>query len=580
VGESPPALIVREALVPPTLAELEVLSTAAGVAPIVAALPPFPPRLRVTPPADLRANRAAALAFTLRGAPGDSVLARIVDAAGAVDSVRLEVGAAGEVGAAFRIRPTREGWQGWRVEASPIGEGFQIASADSASAHAVSAWVGAWVRAAHPPRVLIVSGPPTAESRFIARALEESGGEVMVAISLGRGLVVGGGGAVGTSTGAADSSPAFPGTAAELAEHDVVILLPGAELSASQLRALEDFVADRGGGVLDAGGGRGLPGIGLGEGWLEAGEVRGDEIEWSLIAELASLPRTPVRGMAQRVMGLGPGTVTIARGEATAGRDMGEVLLAMRGVGRGRAAAMGLRESWRWRIEAGRVAEHREFWGSIVAWLAGGLRDSLLLSLLATEVAALAPVEVRVYGADPDSAPELRLTRPDGQVEPLALASAADEPGALRATLLPDRVGLYTFAFVGEPIRTALHVAAASSASARVADPGLSVASTRQLGGGLGRADHEAFGDYHGTGLEAGAAWSVAGEGWAKLAFLATRSGGAAVPADSLEGWVQRWRADHLSGGSYRSWLPVALFVAICLAALAEWTVRRLRGLA
>lgn len=498
-GEQLPALLVRDARAAPPLAELEGLAASARVAPLAVALPEALPRLRLEPLPELRAGRTAALAFTIRGEPGAAVPVHLLDETGAVDSVSLTIGTAGAAEAAFRIRPVREGWREWRV----------VAGADE-----IAATTGAWVRAAGPPRVLLASGPPSTEGRFIARALEEGGAQVTASIALGRGVRVGG-----------------PATQ-DLAEYDVVILLPGAELSEVQLGAVREFALQRGGGVLDAGSGVVLPALGVGAGWTAGDEARGEEIAWSLPAELDSLPATPVRGVAQRVLGYRPGG-----GYALAAADEAGPLLVLGGAGRGRVAALGLRESWRWRLEAGQVEGHREFWTALVDWLAGGLRDPVLVRLSATLVAPRAPVEVRVHPIDDLASPTLLVTGPGGRTEPLALASAPDEPGALRAMILPDSAGLYTIGVATEPTRRAF----------------------RAVAGGVAE------------GVADAAAW-------ARLALLAERSGGVALPAAELEPWVARWQAEHHAAGWWRARVGPLLFALIVGAALAEWLLRRLRG--
>lgn len=517
-GEQLPALLVRGAQGAPTAAELEGLAAAARVAPLAVALPETLPRLRLEPLPELRAGRRAALALTIRGEPGAAVPVRLFDETGAVDSASLTIGTGGAAEAAFRIRPVREGWREWRV----------VAGADE-----TSATTGAWVRAAGPPRVLLVSGPPSTEGRFIARALEEDGARVTAAIALGRGVRVGG------------------YATQDLAAYDVVILLPGAELSEAQRGAVREFALERGGGVLDAGSGAVLPALGVGAGWTAGGEARGaeapgagarrdeargDEIAWFLPAELASLPASPVRGAARRVLGYRPGG-----GYALAAADEAGPLLVLGGAGRGRVAALGLQESWRWRLEAGQVEGHREFWTALVEWLAGGLRDSVLVRLSATLVAPRAPVEVRVYTADDAAPPALLVTGPGGRTEPLMLAPAPDEPGALRATILPDSAGLYTIGVATEPTRRAFRAVAEGAAE----------------GAADGVADAAA---------------------WARFALLAERSGGVALPAAELEPWVARWQAEHRSRGWWRARVGPLLFALIVGTALAEWLLRRLRG--
>jgi hypothetical protein len=500
-----PPVLVRSRPEPPTEGELALLGALARRAPLLVARPDAPPALRVEPPADLRAGRRGALAVALRGAPGDSVRAVLLEGGVAVDSLRLAVGPGGEARGSFRLRPTRAGWQEWEVE---------VAGAAQA--------VGAWVEDAAPPRVLLVSGAPGWESRFAGRALEEAGAEVAVSQSLGPGVRLG---------------VERPGTLAALRAYDAVVLLPGAPLDAAWLRLLERYVAEAGGGVLVAGAEAALPALAL-AGGSGAGAARGEAIAWSLPAELAPLPAAPVESAAEGLEGVRPGALAVATDP-----DAGP-LLALRALGRGRAAALGVRETWRWRLEAGRVEEHRDFWRALVDWVAGGASDPRAVRLAATLGPVGLPVEVRVYGAGPETAPALRLTRPDGSAERLAALPDPEEPGAWRAAFLPAAPGVHALSLGGEEEPRAAFRAAGA------ADPG------RERGAGH------------------------AGDRWARLALLAERSGGGALPPDSVGGRVERLLAERGGGGGPSLDPRAALLALVVLAALLEWTLRRTRGLA
>src|SRR5690606_18036927 len=124
---------------------------------------------------------------------------------------------------AFRVRPAREGWHEWTVRAA-----------------SASRTTGTWALPERAPNVLIVAGPPSPESRFAARALEEAGIEVELRQPLGRGLTAG---------AVAESLPTDP---TELAVFAVVIARHGAPLDAGRRAALEHYVTEQGGGVLIA----------------------------------------------------------------------------------------------------------------------------------------------------------------------------------------------------------------------------------------------------------------------------------------------------------------------------------------
>jgi hypothetical protein len=494
---APPALVARASDHPPGAEELDALAAAVDRAPLLVRLPATIAQVEAAAPRRPRVGRAAAVPFRLRFPAGDTVRVRLSDAAGTLDSLRVVVGPDGAAEGAFRVRPARPGWREWTVEAAGR-----------------SARVGAWVAPGGEPRVLVAAGPPSWESRFVVRALEESGATVEFSQSLGRGLAVrqGGGGV-----------PADPRA---LAAFDAVLLLAGADVGPAQRAALAEYASRRGGGVLLAGGSVGAGALRVAEGAGEA-EVTADRIGWSLPAELAPLPAATLRSSAAPFARLLPGAVVAA------GSPRG-TLLALRPAGRGRAAALALTETWRWRMEAGAVAEHREFWRSLVDWLASAPRDSLAAEVAAPLGAVGVPVEVRVFapGAEGAPPPALTLSGPAGRREALPVTSDPARPGALLARFVPARRGLHTLAFgEGEP-----------AAGFRAADS------------------------------------LPAADAWARLALLADRSGGAALPPAAFDAEVARREAalPAGSGGGFPwRWLLLALAATL---AVAEWTVRRLAG--
>lgn len=496
VGRAPPA-IARAATEAPTAAELEVLAAAARRAPLYAVLPARTATVQVQAPARALSGRAAAVAFRVRAAPGDSVLVRLADETGVLDSLRVRADANGGYAGAFRVRPPRPGWREWTVQA---GE--------------ASARTGAWVDSAGAPRVLVRAGFPHWESKFLVRALEESGAEVETAYDLGRGQFV--------MAGGAGLSPE------RLARADAVVLLNGAPAGEGERRMLQDWAAARGGGVLLVGGQARGRAFGLIEG-VRARAVDGPSLTWALPPELAPLPADRVRSLAVVFGGVRPGAAMAAMSG-----DGG--LLALRPLGRGRAASLGLTETWRWRMEAGRVREHREFWRALVDWLASAPRDPLAVRLPEPVGPAGARREVVVYAAGGAAAspPPLVVTRPNRRADTVPLVADAARPGVLRGSFLPADSGLYTFAFAG----------AAPAAAYR-----------------------------------ATAAAGPADDAWARLSMLASQSGGRMLPADSLRPLIRRLTPEGASGGA-RLPLGWMLFWALLLAAGAEWAIRRLRGAA
>jgi hypothetical protein len=547
-GAARPSVVVRPSTSTPTGAELELLAALAARAPLLVALPGDVPALWVEPPGHARTERAAAVAFGVTARPGgDTVRVRLYDGAGPVDSLAVVVPASGRVEGAFRVRPTRAGWQDWRIEA--VG---------------ATRRAGAWVHEALPPHVLLLAGPPTWESRFVLRALDEAGARTAAVIPLGRGLHAG------------DAGPSMPADSASMARYDAVLLLPGAVLDAGALRTLERYVAG-GGGLLAVGHNDAWRAFGLSDSAGAEGEVAGAAVRWQLPAELAPLPAAELRVPVLPLGAAGPGAFVAAMA------DDGAPLLAVRQSGMGRVAALGVLETWRWRMEAGRVDEHREFWRSLADWLAGQGSAPLRVHLPATEGPTGAAVHVELYGhaSAPGGAvthggapPVLRLERPDGTSELLVAgrpASAQAGAGAeghtpvWRAAFLPVTEGVYRIGLAGGEA-AAIHAAAADAAEDVPGQPA------------AGGTAHVAAA-FHATaaGAAAGAADGFAIDGAARLALLAWASGGSAVPADSVLPWLAARQAEFgaVRGGEALRWL---LLAALLAAAAAEWTVRRLSG--
>jgi hypothetical protein len=252
--------------------------------------------------------------------------------------------------------------------------------------------------------------------------------------------------------------------------------------------------------------------------------VDGVSLAWTLPPELAPLPADRVRSGAVLFGGVRPGA-------SLAASSPGGGVLGLRPLGRGRAASLGLTETWRWRMEAGRIAEHREFWRALVDWLASAPRDPLAISVPEPVAPAGTRREVIVYatGVVP---PPLVVTRPGRRADTLALAADPARPGVLRTAFVPADTGLYTLAFAGRPASAAVRAAASTGA---------------------------------------------ADDGWARLAVLVGESGGRMIPVDSLREVIRGVTAEGARGTS-RLPLAAILFAALLLFAGVEWAVRRLRG--
>ncbi|HYH80613.1 MAG TPA: hypothetical protein VEX86_12490 [Longimicrobium sp.] len=506
LGGDAPAAIAYESPLAPSAAELETLAAAAERTPVFATAPRNVRSVDATATARPLAGRAAAVSFRVHGPAGDSARVFLTEAGAAVDSLTVRADGRGNASGAFRVRPAAEGWREWGVRAVwPRG--------DSAGATA-----GAWVDSAGPPRVLLRAGFPDWEAKFVVRALEESGARVETSMALGRGLAVeAGGGAI---------SPA------RLARVDAAIVLDGAPLTNGEAAALAEW-ASRGGGVLLQGDRAGAAGFGMVRPAAADATVDGAAIRWSAPPELATLPRDRVAASARPFAAVG--AVTSVAAEAPAGP-----LLAVRPLGRGRAAALAIGETWRWRMEAGRLAEHREFWRSLVDWLSSARPEPLAIRLADASGAVGTRREVRVYDARGEAGapvPPLVITRPGGAADTVRLARDPAAPGVLRGSFVAAAPGLHALSVDGQPPAAGFRAVSPSPAES--------------------------------------AESAVDADSWARLSLLAARSGGGILPPDSLRPALARFAS---SPAAPRGPSVALLFALLLIAAAAEWAIRRLTG--
>lgn len=492
-----PGTIARPPGTAPTETELALLAAAADRAPLTIGLPSDPLPVRVLPPTAPRVGRFAAVRFTAPARSRDTVVARLIGAGGVVDSVRVTPGPGRAAEGAFRIRPGVAGWTEWTVAVGP----------------GAAATAGAWVAEAGPPRLLVVAGPPSWESRYAIRALERSGVDLALVQHLGRDNVITSGDATATW-----SEPSA------LAAYDAVLLLPGADVGAPAFAVLVEWAA---GGRAVLASSEAVGGLGLGA--LAATSptpVAGSSLEWTAPAEIAPLPPADVDA-AVGVFESIPAAATAAARTAD-----GRPFLVLAPVGRGRLVGLAPIESWRWVMDSGDESGHRAFWRSLVDWAAAPSADSLGVRVEPHRAPAGTTVDLR------SRAEGLELRRPDGSVE---------SPGGGAGRFVAVDTGTYELG-----VDTA--VAAAFRAIA---------------GDGETPADGK----------------PPAELGRARLSLLAAASGGTVLEPDEFDGRAAGDGPGAISSAPPRpapvpgGW-PVLFFVVLVGLAIAEWAVRRLRGLA
>lgn len=348
---------------------------AAAAGPLRVWTAPAPPSVVLVPPLRLRTGRLSTLGVRLSAPPGsaDEVMLRIEDPAGQEELVPLAIGSDGVARGSVPLRPRVPGWQRWRV--GPARDAAGEDGAPGTEEEPVE-WHG-YALLPRPLRVLVVSGPPTQEVRFVLRALEERGEEVESWIHLGRELWAG-------RTGP------LPGEPDSYLEWDLILVFPGSPLPDAAVGALLAAVEAGAGLLLVGGAGAGtpiLPGTGLAAGWMGEERARADTLDWSVPPALSPLPAA--------------GLQTELEVEFTRLAGEGHPWIRLGALGRGRVGAVGLAESWRWRMEEGMDEPHRDWWAGWASWLTDGLGSLPVLEVEGGVARAGEPLRLRWIDESP-----------------------------------------------------------------------------------------------------------------------------------------------------------------------------------
>lgn len=383
----------------------------------------------------------------------------------------------------------------------------------------------------------------------------------------------------------------FPRTPEELYGYHAVILddLEAEFFSPDQAQLLQKFVSERGGGLLMLGGmecfqegkyvrtpiGDMLPvyldnpeGGALEppgpvnfqlarEGWLQA---------WARLRDNESDERTRIDGMGKfevvnRIRALKPGASIIATARDEKG---GEIpALAVQRFGRGRTAALMIGDLWRWGMTD--VAAHADMdraWRQLVRWLIADVPNRVTCTAEPIAADANGAVRVQVRVRDEKFQPVDDATVMV-EIEPVVFEGTSGAAGTslkLEAEPALSEPGLYQVTYV--PRQTGGYRAVASVKNHSGAD--------------LGRA-------------EAGWSTDLAAEEFrslvpnhALLEDIARKTGGQVVAAEELDKFVRRLpelRAPVMETWSYPAWHTPLMFGFALACLLAEWGLRRWKGM-
>lgn len=330
----------------------------------------------------------------------------------------------------------------------------------------------------HKLKVLVVDEAPRWDYRFLKGFLEADRARIDPKFVLHQG-----------SSSGARMLPGFPATESELRAYDAIVLgdvAPGF-FSRNQLELLEKWVRIEGGGLLVVAGRTSMPGAFVGTPLESLLPVVVDPAPQRTLDQERSKPaggdllngfRVQVTPEGERLgaLRLDPGAqrnaelwrssnslfwihpvrrvkpgATVALVHPTRLLPGGEgpvPVLALQRYGKGQVAYLGSDESWRWRFTPG-AAEHRRFWGQLVASLGmprvlGGSASSIETDKSEYSVGDRVQLVARVLdqGLNPLPAESVEVTvSRDLSKETVVLAARPDQPGVFAGEWLPGAEG-------------------------------------------------------------------------------------------------------------------------------------------
>ena len=563
---------------------------------------------------------------TAAGYRGQPIVASLTDETGRTVQEQTLTGKGGGESLAFRfqLKPERSGLLFYQVKvgAQQVPRAGAVPAGSDEATLANNSRVIVVNRGGGPYRILYVSGHPGWEYKFINRAVQEDKqielvGLIRIARSEPKFEYRG---RVGETSnplyrGFGNQAPeevqrydqpvlirlntrdalelrsGFPSVPEDLYRFDAVIVddIEAAFFSPVQALLLQKFVSERGGGFLMLGGmqsfregnyqrtpiGEMLPvyldgpsgspppppgGMRLQltrEGLLQPwARIRDNEAD-----ERARREAMPGFEVVNWVRGVKPGASVIATVRDIRGAET--AALAVQRFGRGRAAAIMIGDFWRWGlIDDGTHGDMDKSWRQTIRWLVSDVPNRVDLA-------------VEPQAGDPDGAVHLQVRARDAKFQPMADASVSIEvqpvlsDGATGALAKPIRLmaepalsegGLYEATFV--PRLTGGYRATAIAANS--------------VGAEVGRAE---------------AGWSVdlAAEEFQSLApntafleSIARKTGGRVVPAADLDSFVRRlpnMKAPVMEAWSFPVWHTPEMFGFALICLLAEWGLRRRKGM-
>ncbi len=376
----------------------------------------------------------------------------------------------------------------------------------------------------------------------------------------------------------------FPSTREELFAYRGLILgsVEASYFTHNQLQIIEEFVSQRGGGLMFLGGRAsfaeggyaGTPLENVLPVVLEEPTSSGDflaevdilptasgashsalQLEASPDASRERWAELPPLTTPNPLYRVKPGASLLLTGRPAEGGD-DLVILATQPFGRGRSVALTVQDSWLWQMHADIPLEdltHERFWRQVSRWLVSSVPDQVSVETPKTQFSPGEPVAIQAEVSDSSylgiNGAEViaTITDPTGAETTVPLEWSVEEDGEYRGTFVPDQLGGYD-----------IRVSAAYGGS----DIGTSHTGIRSVD-----LPTEFFGAERNTGL---------------LRRIAEETGGRFYTRSTLGGIVQD--VEFTDSGrtvteTFELWdMPIALLLLLTLLA-AEWGVRRRRGL-
>ena len=333
-------------------------------------------------------------------------------------------------------------------------------------------------------KILYFEGEPRFELKFIRRAVSDD--ENLQVVSLQR-----------TAENkfyrldvddAEELAGGFPRTREELFRYRGLILgsVEASFFTHDQLRMIEEFVGQRGGGVLFLGGRRsfaeggydGTPVAAVMPVVLESPEAmggRGGRGGESFFAELKveptrfglNHPATQIGATAEEsghlwaelprvssvnpIYEVKPGASTLLSGTAEGSTDE-HIVLAYQRYGRGKALALPIQDSWIWQMHADVPLDdmtHETLWRQLLRWLVAYVPDPVVaeaasdLANPGEPVPLTAEVQDETYLKVNNAEVVAHVSGPTGETYDLPMEWALEEDGEYQASVTGDAEGLY-----------------------------------------------------------------------------------------------------------------------------------------